>query len=56
MLSIKTNIESNVYKILKSTAVFKLNNKKMFLASNQYIRMISEGSCDTEDWSIDAEN
>ncbi len=25
-------------------------------ASNQYIRMISEGSYDTEDWSNDAEN
>ncbi len=25
-------------------------------ASNQPIRMISEGSCDTEDWSTDAEN
>ncbi len=25
-------------------------------AQNQYIRMISEGSCDTEDWSNDAEN
>ncbi len=24
--------------------------------SDQYIRMISEGSCDTEDWSNDAEN
>ncbi len=24
--------------------------------SNQYIRMISEGSCDTEDWINDAEN
>ncbi len=23
---------------------------------NQFIRMISEGSCDTEDWSNDAEN
>jgi len=23
----------------------------MFLASNQHISMISEGSCDTEDWS-----
>ncbi len=23
---------------------------------NQHIRMISEGSCDTEDWSNDAEN
>ncbi len=25
-------------------------------SSNQHIRMISEGSCDTEDWSNDAEN
>ena len=25
-------------------------------ASNHHIRMISEGSCDTEDWSNDAEN
>ncbi len=25
-------------------------------AANQYIRMISDGSCDTEDWSNDAEN
>ncbi len=25
-------------------------------AANQYIRMISEESCDTEDWSNDAEN
>ncbi len=24
--------------------------------ANQNIRMISEGSCDTEDWSNDAEN
>ncbi len=24
-------------------------------AENQHIRMISEGSCDTEDWSNDAE-
>ncbi len=24
-------------------------------AANQHIRMISEGSCDTEDWSNDAE-
>ncbi len=25
-------------------------------AANQHIIMISEGSCDTEDWSNDAEN
>ncbi len=26
------------------------------VSANQHIRMISEGSCDTEDWSNDAEN
>jgi len=26
------------------------------VASNHHIRVISEGSCDTEDWSNDAEN
>ncbi len=26
------------------------------LTANQHIRMISEGSCDTEAWSNDAEN
>ncbi len=25
-------------------------------AANQHIKMISEGSCDTEDWRNDAEN
>jgi len=25
-------------------------------ASNHHIRVISEGSCDTKDWSNDAEN
>ncbi len=28
----------------------------MFLKQQIIIRMISEGSCDTEDWSNDAEN
>ncbi len=27
-----------------------------FLSSKSYIRMISEESCDTEDWSNDTEN
>ncbi len=31
------------------------NNTSVSWASNQHIRMISEGSCDTEDWSNDAE-
>ncbi len=30
--------------------------RNAFWAANQHIRMISEGSCDTEDWSNDAEN
>ncbi len=30
--------------------------QKCFFSSNQHIRMISEGSCDSEDWSNDAEN
>ncbi len=30
-------------------------DKKKWTA-NQHIRMISDGSCDTEDWSNDAEN
>jgi len=30
--------------------------KNVSWAANQHIRMISEGSCDTEDWSNDAEN
>ncbi len=28
----------------------------LFITENQHIRMISEGSCDTEAWSDDAEN
>ncbi len=32
----------------------KNDNEKCFL--NQYIRIISEGSCETEDWRNDAEN
>ncbi len=44
-------------KILGSTAVFNIdNNINVSWAANQHIRMISEGSCDSEDWSNDAEN
>ncbi len=32
------------------------NNNKCFLSSKSVYSMISEGSCDTEDWSNDAEN
>ncbi len=35
--------------------VLNIDNKNSW-AVNQHIRMISEGSSDTEDWSNDAEN
>jgi len=43
------------YKVaqLSSTMIIIRN---VSLAANHHIRMISEGSCDTEDWSNDAEN
>ncbi len=47
-------------KIWSSTIVFNIDNNQkcfwFFWAANQHIRIISEGSCDTEDWSNDAEN
>ncbi len=47
-----------VYKLSSYLSnVFNIdNNKKCFWAANQYIIMISERSCDTEDWNNDAEN
>jgi len=39
-------------KILSSAAIFSTDNKK----ECQHIRMISEGSCDTQDWSNDGEH
>jgi len=32
------------------------NNNLCFLSINQHIRMISEGSCDTENWCDGVEN
>ncbi len=44
-------------KILSSTTVRNIDNKKkVSSAPIQHIRMISEESCATEDWSNDAEN
>ncbi len=34
----------------------KQDDRNVSCAANQQIRMISEGSCDTEDWSNVAEN
>ncbi len=46
------------HKYISSTAAFNIDNNKKNVswAANQHIRMISEGSCNTEDWSNDAEN
>ncbi len=47
-------LSKNPENTLISTTVFNIdkNNKCFFSwAANQYIRMISEGSCDTEDWN-----
>ncbi len=39
------------------TTVFNIGRNNTFSwAANQHIRMISKGSCDTEDWINDAEN
>ncbi len=37
--------------------VFNIDNiKTCFLSSKSHFSIMSEGSCDTEDWSNDAEN
>ncbi len=43
-------------KILCSTTVFNIENKKKYILSSKSAnkRMISEGSCDMEDWNNDA--
>jgi len=35
--------------------IFNTDQRKVSSAPNYHIRMISEGSCDTEDWSNDAD-
>ncbi len=45
---------SNFY---QSKNIFNIEKiKKCFLSSKSAFRMISDGSCDTKDWSNDAEN
>ncbi len=52
---VSTPFFSSVYEAaqLFSTLIIIRNVSR---AANRHIRMISEGSCDTEDWSNDAEN
>ncbi len=44
-----------VYRYLQNKSNTK-EQKAVSWAPNQHIRMISEGSCDTEDWSNNTEN
>ncbi len=70
-ISNKFSLELSIYqkikkiKILKKVSFRKYSESIFFyigiqkhisLFQNQHIRMICEGSCDTEDWSNDAEN
>ncbi len=45
----------NPEKVLLSCFKHRYNKKKVSSTANHNIRMISEGSCDTKDWSNDAE-
>jgi len=46
---------NNLKQQLFSTLLITIR-RNVSWAPNQHIRMISEGSCDSEDWSNDAEN
>ncbi len=41
---------------VKQHNCFQHYYNKKYIAANHHSRMISEESCDTEDWSINAEN
>ncbi len=60
-LFIKESCKITYYGFHKKYEAAKLFSKLIIIrnvswTANQYISMISEGSCDTEDWSNDAEN
>ncbi len=51
-------LKHQFYKHIKQDNIFSIDIQiyiYIFL-TNQHIRMISEGSCDTEDWNNDAEH
>ncbi len=50
------NVERNVSQKYLAAQLFSTLILNVSLAADQYIIMISEGSCDAEDWSNDAEN
>ncbi len=57
MLFCDISVVKEFYQFLFKNIVFDIDdNKKGFLNTKSAYRMISEGSCDTEDWNNDAEN
>ncbi len=51
------SIHQGILKKMYSTVLnIDDNNNNKLEQPNQHIRMISEGSCETEDWRNDAEN
>jgi len=62
LFSLTFYLSKNSKEKKKAAKLFITNNKNkcffclFFLAENQHIRMITEGSCDTEDWRKHAEN
>ncbi len=56
-ISNKCSLELSIYQKKKKNLVPNIViQNHILLFQNQHIRMISEGSRDTEDWSNDAEN
>ncbi len=49
-------VEQKCGNILREASKYTLVLVIIIVCLNQHIRMISEGSCDTEDWCNDAEN
>ncbi len=43
------NVTKNLHQINTETLIIKHHN----ITANQHIRMMSEGSCDTEEWNKD---
>ncbi len=50
------NLEKKYHRFQTNIKFPNIKKKLPTLIINQHIIMISEGSCDTEDWSNDAEN
>ncbi len=50
------SIHQRILKKMYSTVLNIDDNNNKLEQPNQHIRMISEGSCETEDWRNDAEN